>query len=142
MSQKLRWFSMYCSFLSYQNHGDSISFCIICGFDGHLGKIEITAAWNPDSKRYLLVATKHSPFLLRHQRNLYQGPAQRPHCHRHLAATPAATPAPKLHSAHRTLTAPCSSIQVSKMQTAFCSGSKAAPTCQLQSAHATRTEAP
>ena len=52
------------------------------------------------------MATTYSPFLLRNKRNLHKTP-QRPHCHRH-QPLPAATPAPKLDSTHRTLTAlPC-----------------------------------
>ena len=130
------------AFLSYQNHGDSISFCIMCGFDGHLGKIKLRQHrtqiaedifWCQPSTRLFCFGINVISIRARPNAHTAIDISQRP---------PAATPAPKLHSAHRTLTAPCSSIQVPKMQTAFCSGSKAAPTCQLQSAHATLTEAP
>ena len=71
---------------------------------------------------------------------------QRPHWHRHLAATPAATQAPKFHSAHRTLrAAPCSGILLRRQHPAHTSSStlqRHPPAGQLASAHATQTAAP
>ena len=79
------------------------------------GKQEIT----PDSKRFLFVPTKPSPVLMQHK-NVVSIRAQRPHYHRHLAATPAETPAPKFHSAKTDSdSSTCSSTQVPKMPTAL-----------------------
>ena len=69
------------------------------------------------AKDIFLLASTRSPFLLRHINVV----SIRPNTHTAIDISqppPAATPAPKLHSAHCTLTAvPCSSTQVPKMQT-------------------------
>ena len=66
------------------------------------------------AKDIFLLASTRSPFLLRHINVV----SIRPNTHTAIDISqppPAATPAPKLHSAHCTLTAvPCSSTQVSK----------------------------